>query len=67
MDSDNVNGGSEKAVTVALNWYLNENVRLMADYRRAFDVSPRTAFANETDVGDLEEIDAFSLRGQWAF
>ncbi len=67
MNSDDSNGGSEKAVTVALNWYLNENLRVMADYRRAFDVSNNGNFANESDPGDLEEIDAFSLRGQWAF
>jgi len=67
INSEDVNGGSEKAVTVALNWYLNENLRVMADYRRAFDVSNNGTFANETDSGDLEEIDAFSLRGQWAF
>ena len=67
INSEDVNGGSEKAVTVALNWYLNENLRVMADYRRAFDVSNNGTFANETDAGDLEEIDAFSLRGQWAF
>lgn len=67
MTSGSVAGGSEKAVTVAINWYLNENVRLMADYRRAFDVTPSSNFANETDVGNLEEIDTFSLRGQWAF
>lgn len=67
INSNDINGGSEKAVTVAVNWYLNENVRLMADYRRAFDVNNKGVFAGESDPGDLEEIDAFSLRGQWAF
>jgi phosphate-selective porin OprO/OprP len=66
MNSEDVNGGSEKAVTVALNWYLNENVRLMADYRRAFDVDRRQDFVNE-DKGDLESIDVVTLRTQWAF
>jgi len=62
MNSANFDAGSEKAVTVALNWYLNENVRLMADYRRAFDVDARTGLS-----GDVNEIDAFTLRTQWAF
>ena len=66
MNSGNLNAGSEKAVTVALNWYLNENVRLMADYRRAFDVDARAAFVDE-DKSDLESIDTFTLRGQWPF
>lgn len=62
MNSANLNAGSEKAVTVALNWYLNENVRLMADYRRAFDVDARAGL-----TGDVNDIDAFTLRTQWAF
>ena len=66
MTSGNVQGGGEIAVTVALNWYLNENVRLMADYRTAFDVDKSARFANE-DQGDLESIDTFTLRSQWAF
>ena len=67
LNSTNMEADSEKAVTVALNWYLNENLRVMADYRRAFDVSNNGDFAGESDPGNLEEIDAFSLRGQWAF
>jgi len=67
INSNDLNGGSEKAVTVALNWYLNENLRVIADYRRAIDVSNNGTFAGETDAGNLEEIGAFSLRGQWAF
>jgi phosphate-selective porin OprO/OprP len=66
MSSGTVFGGSEKAVTIALNWYLNQNVRLMANYRRAFDVDNSGILATE-NPGDLEEVDTFSLRGQWAF
>ena len=66
MNSGHLNAGSEKAITVALNWYLNENLRVMADYRRAFDVDAKADFVDE-DKGDLESIDAFTLRGQWAF
>lgn len=67
MNSALLNAGSEKAVTVALNWYLNQNVRLMADYRRAFDVNSRAGFLAANNTGDLGGIDTFSLRGQWAF
>ncbi len=66
MTSENIIGGSEKAVTLALNWYLNQNVRLMADYRRAFDVENSAILAAENS-GDLEGVNTFSLRGQWAF
>ena len=65
LNSDDIQGGSEKAVTFAINWYLNENVRLMADYRRAFDVSGSPVTA--PDVGDVEEVDMVTLRTQWAF
>ena len=67
MNSEDINGGSEKAVTVALNWYLNENVRLMADYRTAFDVNKRQDFVDASNTGNLNSIDVFTLRTQWAF
>ncbi|GEM_PF-5733956 len=56
---------ANEASSVALNWYLNENVRLMADYRRAFDVDKRQDFVN-ANTGDLESIGIFTLRTQWA-
>ncbi|WP_198246606.1 OprO/OprP family phosphate-selective porin [methane-oxidizing endosymbiont of Gigantopelta aegis] len=58
-------GGHQKGVTMAVNWYLNENVRLMADYRVAFDVkgSPVTTAAG----GRVPDQDIVTLRAQWAF
>lgn len=65
LNSDTVDGGTQSAVTVALNWYLNDNLRLMADYRRAFDVDGSTT---THDNGDQpEDIDMFTLRTQLAF
>ncbi|MDC9728920.1 MAG: porin, partial [Methyloprofundus sp.] len=40
LNSGDINGGSERAFTLAANWYLNQNIRLMANYRTAFDVDP---------------------------
>ncbi|WP_051906529.1 OprO/OprP family phosphate-selective porin [Methylomarinum vadi] len=65
LNSDGYNGGSEKAVTVALNWYLNENLRLMADYRTAFDISGSPVTA--ANGGDIEDVHAFTFRTQLAF
>ena len=66
MNSGDINGGEVTAFTVALNWYVNETVRIMADYRTAIDVEPRVGLiANSSS--DLEDIDTFTLRGQWAF
>jgi phosphate-selective porin OprO/OprP len=74
MNSGDIRGGEETAITIALNWYLNENVRIMADYRRAIDVDPRANLETGGNYGltansssDLEDIDTFTLRGQWAF
>ncbi len=60
-----VNGGHQKGVTVAVNWYLNENVRFMADYRRAFDVKGSPASSSAS--GRVEDQDIVTLRAQWAF
>lgn len=64
VDEDIV-GGEQKRATFALNWYLNENVRLMADYSRSFDLenSPITTASG----GQPDDIDVFTLRTQWAF
>jgi phosphate-selective porin OprO/OprP len=65
LEDKDILGGEQKRATLALNWYLNENVRLMADYSRSFDLenSPiTTASGNEPD-----DIDVFMLRTQWAF
>lgn len=63
LNSGDINGGTEKAFTVAANWYLNENIRLMADYRTAFDVNPQAAFAGQ----DVTGVHAFTGRIQLTF
>ncbi len=65
LNSNDIQGGSQKGITVALNWYLNENVRLIADYRRAFDIknSPITTLSGD----EIDNVDTFTFRTQWAF
>ncbi len=65
LSSNGVNGGHQRGVTMAVNWYLNQNVRLMADYRLAFDVkgSPVTS----ANGGRVPDQDVVNLRAQWAF
>lgn len=65
LEDKDVLGGEQKRATLALNWYLNENVRLMADYSRSFDLknSPITTAGGD----EPDDIDVFMLRTQWAF
>ena len=65
LTSKDIHGGEEKRVTVAMNWHLNENVRLMADYSRSFDLkgSPVT----KLNGGQPDNIDVMTFRTQWAF
>jgi len=61
LQSGDIMGGTEKAFTVAANWYLNENIRLMADYRTAFDVS------NSPAGNGVDDVHAFTGRLQFTF
>lgn len=58
-------GGDGKRYTIALNWYLNENMRLMADYERTYDISKGPI--TKVGGGDPDNIDVFTVRAQWAF
>jgi phosphate-selective porin OprO and OprP len=60
-----VNGGEAKRTTLALNWYLNENVRMLADYSKSFDLSGGAL--KNVDGSFADDIDVISLRTQWAF
>lgn len=66
LNSGDIRGGQETALTIALNWYLNRNIRLMADYRYAFAFkeSPFVDVdGNSVDNG----LHGFTLRTQLAF
>lgn len=65
LTDQNIHGGSQKRATLALNWYLNQNVRLMADYSRNFDIvgSPVKAL----NGGQPGDVDVITLRTQWAY
>ncbi len=58
-------GGELSNVTVALNWYLNTNFRLMADYTRAFNIT--NPAVTKVSGADPDDNNTFSLRGQLAF
>lgn len=58
-------GGQMSDLTVALNWYFNNNIRLMANYDHVLDIndSPLTT----PDGGSPDGVDTFMLRGQMYF
>ena len=57
-DSD-IEGGELQNLTLGLNAYLNDNVRLRANYIRAK--------ADPNEGGDKEEVNVFQLRGELYF
>jgi len=74
LNSGDIIGGTEKAFTVAANWYLNQNIRLIADYRTAFDVSERILTDKDSDgnsrskrMSEADNVHAFTARIQLTF
>ena len=69
LNDGSFTGGELSNITVALNWYINSNVRLMANYTRLLDIenSPLTTTTGAPLTGDNAGLNAFTLRGQVAF
>lgn len=70
-----IRGGEQKILTLAVNWYLNNNVRLMTDYQHV-DVDRLSPGGNAFGAGALtppagaqigQELSIWSLRAQYAF
>lgn len=65
LNSNSFKGGSMSNVTLALNWYFNDNIRLMTDWTRAFDVSyPAVTTAGG---GAPNDNNTFTIRAQLAY
>jgi len=65
LEDGNVSGGEEKRVTLGLNWYLNEDVRVIADYSKAFHLDGGALMTAAGSYAD--DIDVYTVRTQWAF
>jgi phosphate-selective porin OprO/OprP len=62
--ANGVAGGRQTIYTLALNWYVNGNVRFMVDYLHG-DITKQLSAINAHDVG--AKFDAFAMRTQIAF
>ncbi|MBR0849404.1 OprO/OprP family phosphate-selective porin [Bradyrhizobium diazoefficiens] len=57
-------GGRQTVYTLALNWYVNGNVRFMLDYLHG-NISKQASAVSTADVGS--KFDAIAMRTQFAF
>lgn len=62
LNDADILGGEEDALSIALNWYPNRNVRIMADWSRILD----TDESNQIRLY-APDMDIFTLRTQWNF
>jgi phosphate-selective porin OprO and OprP len=62
--ANGVAGGRQTVYTMALNWYVNRNVRFMFDYLHG-DIAKQISPTNSGDAG--AKFDAFAMRTQVAF
>lgn len=60
-----VAGGEAKRLSLSLNWYLNEDVRVLAGYTKAFDLDGGAL--KNADGSYADDIDVYTVRAQWAF
>ncbi len=58
-------GGEQSRASLALNWYMNDYVRLMLDYNRILDVEDSPL--RDIDGGQPDDLDVFTFRTQFAF
>jgi phosphate-selective porin OprO/OprP len=62
--ANGIAGGRQTVYTLALNWYINRNVRLMFDYLHG-NIAKQVSPTNFGDTG--AKFDAFAMRTQVAF
>lgn len=58
-------GGKLTNLTIALNWYINHNVRLMAGYDKALQITDSSL--TKLDGNNPNNLDTFMFRAQVAF
>lgn len=64
LNDAGIQGGDAKRATVNLNWYLNENMRVVAGYERTYDLD--NGPVTKLNGNDADDIDVIQVRAQWA-
>lgn len=69
LNDGDFKAGELENFTVALNWYINSNFRILANYTRLLDIqdSPLTTLSGAPLSGDNANLNAFTIRGQVAY
>lgn len=65
LNDGGIFGGDGERMTLAVNWYLNRNFRILTNYSKTFDISNGPVL--KTDGSDADDIDVLTIRTQWAF
>jgi phosphate-selective porin OprO/OprP len=65
LNDGTVLGGRMSNLTVALNWYVNNNIRFMADYNKVLEI--KDSPLKTVSGGKPDNLDMFMVRGQLAF
>jgi phosphate-selective porin OprO and OprP len=65
LEDADITGGDAKRISFSLNWYLNENVRVLAGYTRTFELDGGAL--RKANGSYANDIDVYTVRTQWAF
>jgi len=64
MNDEDRQNGALTNMSIGLNWYMNENIRFMADFTKSLSLKNG---AMVPASGDTSDLDVYQFRGQWAF
>ena len=62
LNDGDITGGKEDALTLGVNWYINQNVRVMADWTRILDTDKSNSIRLYAP-----DLDVFTIRTQWKY
>lgn len=65
LQDASLTGGEAKRLSLSLNWYLNDDVRILAGYSRAFSLDGGAL--RNANGSYADDIDVYTVRTQWAF